>query len=110
MTCSRWAISNVAASSRSMAVRGGPFSCSRKRAIFLLLLSTKGLNTMASTSATSKGSPRAAGLAPDGNHDAGAQRLESRRREWPADQRRDGSLQHVNAQEHGEYQPEAANQ
>ncbi len=59
-------MSSVAASSRSIAVPGGPRSCSNSRAIRLLLLRMAGLSTMESTSATSSGSPIRSGSRPVG--------------------------------------------
>ena len=64
MTCSRRAISVVAASSRSLAVCAGACSCSSQRATRLLLLRISGLSSIDSTIATSSGSPRPSGTSP----------------------------------------------
>ncbi len=67
ITWSRAAISRVAASSRSLAVSGGPRSPRSRRATRLLLFRMAGLSTIDSTSATSRGWPMAAGRSPDCN-------------------------------------------
>ena len=63
ITCSRLATASVTASSRSIAVFGGPRSPSNRRATRLLLARMTGASTMPSTTATSSGCAMAGSMA-----------------------------------------------